>query len=166
MRYDMYHVYRGMRREREREPTRRRDIVNYNMYIYNAGLEMAESSRWRDNFRFVFITLNSQFWRSIAIHTITNHGCISRNNAGGTGFLGSLIILQHNPVYTLGQGSTIDNLKFDADNPPHPLFRIERGGEVTYHGPGQLVMYPILNLRLLQTDLHWYLRNLEETIIR
>eukprot|EP00889_Picochlorum_renovo_P003890 jgi/Picre1/30920/NNA_006279.t1 len=85
--------------------------------------------------------------------------------SGGTDLLGSLIILQHDPVYTLGEGSTLDNLRFDVDNPPHPLFRIERGGEVTYHGPGQLVMYPILNLKLLQTDLHWYLRNLEQIII-
>ena len=82
------------------------------------------------------------------------------------GFLGYIVILQHEPVYTLGEGSTVENLKFDMDAPPFPLYRIERGGEVTYHGPGQLVMYPIINLKMLQTDLHWYLRNLEEMIIR
>ena len=74
-------------------------------------------------------------------------------------------MLQHEPVYTLGEGSTTDHLKFNMDEPPHPIHRIERGGEVTYHGPGQLVMYPILNLRMLQPDLHWYLRQLEEMII-
>ena len=61
-----------------------------------------------------------------------------------------LLVLQHTPVYTLGTGSTVDNLRFSADAPPPfgaELHRTERGGEVTYHGPGQLVLYPILNLR-------------------
>lgn len=56
--------------------------------------------------------------------------------------------------------------RFDPSNPPLPLHRTERGGEVTYHGPGQLVMYPILNLQRLEPDLHLYLRGLEETVIR
>lgn len=80
--------------------------------------------------------------------------------------VGSAILLQHEPVYTLGAGATEAHLKFDAAAPPLPLHRTERGGEVTYHGPGQLVMYPILNLKLFQTDLHWYLRSLEEVVIR
>jgi lipoyl(octanoyl) transferase len=82
-----------------------------------------------------------------------------------TNTIGYVILLQHEPVYTLGEGSTTEHVKFDMERPPHPIHRIERGGEVTYHGPGQLVMYPILNLRRLQPDLHWYLRQLEETII-
>lgn len=77
----------------------------------------------------------------------------------------TLIILQHPPVYTLGTRSTEANLKFDANDPPFELHRTERGGEVTYHGPGQLVMYPILNLRHHKMDLHWYLRTLEEVVI-
>lgn len=44
--------------------------------------------------------------------------------------VGAVILLQHSPVYTLGAGSTIDHLRFDPSNPPHPLFRTERGGEV------------------------------------
>ncbi|KAJ8538021.1 hypothetical protein K7X08_014561 [Anisodus acutangulus] len=78
----------------------------------------------------------------------------------------TLIILQHQPVYTLGTGSSEDNLHFDIKNAPFELYRTERGGEVTYHGPGQLVMYPIINLRYHKMDLHWYLRSLEEVIIR
>ncbi|KAI5062161.1 hypothetical protein GOP47_0022700 [Adiantum capillus-veneris] len=78
----------------------------------------------------------------------------------------ALIILQHNPVYTLGTRSSEQHLLFDKHQPPCDLYRTERGGEVTYHGPGQLVMYPILNLRHFQMDLHWYLRSLEEVVIR
>ncbi|KAH0694430.1 hypothetical protein KY285_021527 [Solanum tuberosum] len=78
----------------------------------------------------------------------------------------TLIVLQHQPVYTLGTCSSEENILFDVKNAPFELYRTERGGEVTYHGPGQLVMYPIINLRYHEMDLHWYLRSLEEVIIR
>ncbi|CAH2077400.1 unnamed protein product [Thlaspi arvense] len=78
----------------------------------------------------------------------------------------TLILLQHSPVYTLGTGSSEDYLNFDIKNAPFDVYRTERGGEVTYHGPGQLVMYPIINLRNHEMDLHWYLRTLEEIVIR
>ncbi len=77
-----------------------------------------------------------------------------------------LLLLEHPPVYTLGQGSDIEFLKFDPAQSPVKVVRIERGGEVTYHCPGQLVGYPILNLAYYQKDLHWYLRQLEEVVIR
>ena len=77
-----------------------------------------------------------------------------------------LILLEHPPVYTLGQGATTEFLKFDSAQAEYELHRIERGGEVTYHCPGQLVGYPILNLQHYRKDLHWYLRQLEEVIIR
>ena len=78
----------------------------------------------------------------------------------------TLILLEHPPVYTLGQGATLDHLKFDPETAPYELHRTERGGEVTYHCPGQIVGYAILNLKLFQTDLHWYLRQLEEVVIQ
>ncbi|GJM95275.1 hypothetical protein PR202_ga11988 [Eleusine coracana subsp. coracana] len=78
----------------------------------------------------------------------------------------TLIALQHPSAYTLGTGSSEDHLLFNVQDPPFEIHRIDRGGEVTYHGPGQLVMYPILNLRYHKTDLHWYFRSLEEVIIR
>ncbi|NJO49672.1 MAG: lipoyl(octanoyl) transferase LipB [Leptolyngbyaceae cyanobacterium RM2_2_4] len=77
-----------------------------------------------------------------------------------------LLLLEHPPVYTLGQGATLDFLKFDPDALDIEVCRVERGGEVTYHCPGQVVGYPILNLRYYQQDLHWYLRQLEEVLIR
>lgn len=77
-----------------------------------------------------------------------------------------LMLLEHPPVYTLGQGSSLDFLKFDPNTVNFELHRVERGGEVTYHCPGQLVGYPILNLRYYQQDLHWYLRQLEEVLIQ
>ncbi|NEU74251.1 lipoyl(octanoyl) transferase LipB [Hassallia byssoidea VB512170] len=76
-----------------------------------------------------------------------------------------LILLEHPPVYTLGQGATTEFLK-DIDKSTHDVHRVERGGEVTYHCPGQLVGYPILNLQRYCKDLHWYLRQLESVLIR
>ncbi|MEM9003335.1 MAG: lipoyl(octanoyl) transferase LipB [Cyanobacteria bacterium P01_F01_bin.86] len=78
----------------------------------------------------------------------------------------ALLLLQHKPVYTLGHGADTQFLRFDPQVEQVELHRIERGGEVTYHCPGQLVGYPILDLHHYQLDLHWYLRALEEVLIR
>ncbi|MEL7357675.1 MAG: lipoyl(octanoyl) transferase LipB [Cyanobacteria bacterium J06560_6] len=77
-----------------------------------------------------------------------------------------LMLLEHPPVYTLGQGADPRFLRFDPSDKAYELHRVERGGEVTYHCPGQLVGYPVLNLHRYQLDLHWYLRQLEEVLIR
>ncbi|MBW4446543.1 MAG: lipoyl(octanoyl) transferase LipB [Spirirestis rafaelensis WJT71-NPBG6] len=77
-----------------------------------------------------------------------------------------LILLEHPPVYTLGQGATTEFINFDIDKSTYDVHRVERGGEVTYHCPGQLVGYPILNLQRYCKDLHWYLRQLESVLIR
>ena len=77
-----------------------------------------------------------------------------------------LLLVEHPAVYTLGQGSSLEFLKFNPDDPNIECHRIERGGEVTHHAIGQLVVYPILNLDHHQRDLHWYLRQLEEVIIQ
>ena len=74
-------------------------------------------------------------------------------------------LLQHPSCYTLGRGASEDHLLFDPEHPPAPLHRIDRGGEVTHHAPGQLVAYPVLDLRRRRTDLHWYLRQLEQVVI-
>lgn len=77
-----------------------------------------------------------------------------------------LLLLEHPPVYTLGTGASLKFLNFEPTQVQWEVYRIERGGEVTYHCPGQLVGYPILNLRHYRQDLHWYLRQLEEVIIQ
>ena len=80
----------------------------------------------------------------------------------------TLIAAEHQPVCTLGVASSTANVRFAIDSPsaPFPVVRVERGGEVTYHGPGQIVLYPILDLRRHGQDLHAYLRSLEEVVIR
>jgi lipoate-protein ligase B len=75
----------------------------------------------------------------------------------------TLILVEHPHVITLGRGTHKENVLAPGDT---PLFEIERGGDVTYHGPGQLVGYPILLLRPEERDLHIYLRNLEEALLR
>jgi lipoate-protein ligase B len=75
----------------------------------------------------------------------------------------TLLFVEHPHVITAGRSAKRDNLHDLGDT---PLYEIERGGDVTYHGPGQLVGYPIFLLREPERDLHVYLRNLEESIIR
>ncbi|OLE60382.1 MAG: hypothetical protein AUG10_06115 [Gemmatimonadetes bacterium 13_1_20CM_2_70_10] len=67
-----------------------------------------------------------------------------------------LLLLEHPPVITLGRNSHAEHVL--ADGAGIEVFEIERGGDVTYHGPGQLVGYPIIDLTHHRQDLHWYLR--------
>jgi lipoyl(octanoyl) transferase len=75
-----------------------------------------------------------------------------------------LLLLEHEPVYTIGRTPDQSSLR-DAVHLPHPLFPINRGGQATYHGPGQLVGYPIIDLRRHAQDLHRYLRWIESVLI-
>ena len=75
----------------------------------------------------------------------------------------TLVLVEHPDVLTLGRGTHQENVLPGANI---PVFEIERGGDVTYHGPGQLVGYPIFLLRPEERDLRLYLRNLEEALIR
>ncbi|MFC7336556.1 lipoyl(octanoyl) transferase LipB [Haloferula chungangensis] len=76
----------------------------------------------------------------------------------------TLFLLEHEPVYTIGRRRDQSSLK-NSDALPAPVFEINRGGQATYHGPGQLVGYPILDLRHRGKDLHEHLRKLEEALI-
>ena len=75
-----------------------------------------------------------------------------------------LFLLEHEPVYTIGRTPNQSSL-LGSTHLPHPLFPINRGGQATFHGPGQLVGYPIIDLRRCGQDLHRYLRWIEETLI-
>ncbi|MGH7671558.1 MAG: lipoyl(octanoyl) transferase LipB [Gemmatimonadales bacterium] len=73
-----------------------------------------------------------------------------------------LLLLEHPPVVTLGRTSRAAHVLRPDDV---DVFEVERGGDVTFHGPGQLVGYPILDLTGYKPDLHWYLRSLEQALI-
>lgn len=75
-----------------------------------------------------------------------------------------LLLLEHEPVYTMGRSRDESSLR-EETMLPHPVHRTNRGGQATYHGPGQLVGYPVLDLALFGRDLHAYLRFLEEVLI-
>lgn len=75
-----------------------------------------------------------------------------------------LLLLEHAPVYTIGRTPDRSSL-LDPAQLPHPLFTVGRGGQATYHGPGQLVGYPILDLNLRGRDLHRHLRAIEELVL-
>ena len=77
----------------------------------------------------------------------------------------TLILVEHDPVYTLGKNSNEDHLLQSRDKHV-PVYQIERGGDVTFHGPGQLVGYPILDLHHHRLSVSWYIRTLEEILIQ
>ena len=76
----------------------------------------------------------------------------------------SVILLEHEPVYTIGRLPDKSSLQL-VEQLPYPVFETNRGGQATFHGPGQLVGYPILDLRARGRDLHCYLRKLEDLLI-
>lgn len=116
---------------------------------------------------------------------VCDHGSISsflptideNDETKRIGHRDTIIMLQHHPVYTLGTGSDENFVKSLASSnhrsdhrthdtaPSVPVIRMDRGGEVTYHGPGQITVYPVLDLRSYRQDIHWYMRALEEAII-
>ena len=80
-----------------------------------------------------------------------------------------LVLCEHPPVITLGRSTKAGNLFASSDELRTrgvELFEVERGGDVTFHGPGQLVGYPIVDLTEHKEDLHWYLRQVEEVLVR
>ena len=94
---------------------------------------------------------------------------IEQKREGGKQLPNKLVICEHQPVYTLGKSGSLDHLKWDASERARQgldFYQINRGGDITYHGPGQLVVYPIFDLSQFFHDVHKYVRNLEEAVIR
>lgn len=92
----------------------------------------------------------------------------NRKNRTNTKTKNHLVFVEHNSVYTLGKSGKISNLLLnenDLKKNDIKFYNTNRGGDITYHGPGQIVCYPILDLDNFFTDVHKYLRFLEETII-
>ena len=80
-----------------------------------------------------------------------------------------LLLVEHPPVVTLGRGTKAASFSASRESLAArgvELFEVDRGGDVTFHGPGQLVGYPIVDLKRHRQDLHWYLRQVEESLIR
>ena len=79
-----------------------------------------------------------------------------------------LLFCQHPHVYTLGKSGSVDHLLLNEKERTErevEYFKINRGGDITYHGPGQIVAYPIFDLEQFFTDVHRYVRSLEEIVI-
>ena len=92
----------------------------------------------------------------------------STNNSNGI-TKNSLLFVEHLPVYTLGKSGKKEHILIsenDLQLQAIEYFHINRGGDITFHGPQQIVGYPILDLEKFKPDLGWYLRNLEEVIIK
>jgi lipoate-protein ligase B len=94
---------------------------------------------------------------------------VARARIGGAVDEDVLLLVEHPPVVTLGRSTKAQHLTTPAELLAArgvELHEVERGGDVTFHGPGQLVGYPILDLKRHRRDLHWYLRQVEEALIR
>ena len=77
----------------------------------------------------------------------------------------TVFMLEHDPVYTIGRTRDKSSLNEESGKLPYPVFETNRGGQATYHGPGQLIGYPVIDLRSYGQDLHTYLRSLERALV-
>lgn len=80
-----------------------------------------------------------------------------------------LLLVEHPHVYTLGKSGVQENLLINSEHMKDidaTFYKTNRGGDITYHGPGQMIAYPVLDLEAFKTDLGWYMRSLEEAVIK
>lgn len=114
--------------------------------------------------RLVVHDLGKQSYR----HVLELQRSLARRRISGELEDDVLLLVEHEPVVTLGRGTRPQSLPYSASALARrgvEVYEVERGGDVTFHGPGQLVGYPILDLRAHREDLHWYLRSLETALI-
>jgi lipoyl(octanoyl) transferase len=99
---------------------------------------------------------------------LTRQRALAEDRIAGRLACDALLLLEHPPVVTLGRGTRASSLPVAPELLKRrgiDVYEIERGGDVTYHGPGQLVGYPIFDLGAHRKDLHWFLRQIEEALI-
>jgi lipoyl(octanoyl) transferase len=104
------------------------------------------------------------FGRTEFAHALTLQEELAAKKREDASLEDQLLLLEHEPVYTIGRTPDRSSL-LGSTHLPHPVFSINRGGQATYHGPGQLMGYPIIDLRRCGQDLHKYLRWLEQLLI-
>lgn len=131
--------------------------INKEVEVHNVGL-IEYQAAWDEQER-LFATIVDQ--------KLLNRTCSPEEQLPTPNYL---LFCEHPPVYTLGTSGHAENLLIDEARLTSELgatfFKIRRGGDITYHGPGQLIGYPILDLDNFFTDIHRYMRLLEESIIR
>lgn len=94
---------------------------------------------------------------------------VQSKRKGKSGEPGYLLFCEHRPVITIGKSGKMDHLtasKLELENASIEFHKINRGGDITFHGPGQLTVYPILDLDQYYNDVHRYVREIEEVVIR
>lgn len=101
--------------------------------------------------------------------TVHHKALIQQKRANEDGLRSKLIFCEHPPVFTLGKSGSESHINWDEEERIArglSYYKINRGGDITYHGPGQLVVYPIFDLDKFFRDVHRYVRSLEEVVIR
>lgn len=133
------------------------NLQNKTVYFHNIGL-IDYQEAW---------DFQTQLFDQVVAEKVANRSR-EKANEGKVPTPNHLIFCQHPHVYTLGKSGKMENLLLDEQGLTEKaatFYKINRGGDITYHGPGQLVGYPILDLDNFFTDIHKYLRFLEEAII-
>jgi lipoyl(octanoyl) transferase len=120
------------------------------------------SNLWRDDTLWQIAWLGRQEYRQTLAHQEALVEAKARQPAGTPD---TLLLLEHEPVYTIGRTPDRSSL-LAAAALPYPVETVQRGGQATYHGPGQLIGYPVVDLTWRVRDLHRYLRALEEVLIQ
>lgn len=104
----------------------------------------------------------------LAKNVAVKSGRFQNNFSNGTDTTNYFLFVEHPAVYTLGKSGSLSNVLLTDEQREAmeiQFFKTNRGGDITYHGPGQLVGYPILDLEKFKTDINWYMRSLEDVII-
>ncbi len=146
-----------LKSEKQSAVSSQQSVVNCQLSAVNGQLPTPNSQLPTQNSQHT--TSNSKFTTPNSQLTIVNPQLSTQNH---------ILFVEHNPVYTLGKSGDINHILIgekEREQKGIEFFKINRGGDITFHGPGQLVGYPILDLDNFKTDLGWYLRHLEEVII-